>query len=286
MSSDIFRETRDVDENQLAHLIRRTLWPGTRTFTRNPWPGVAMLVQDKVYRISSSICRNCLIFTLSDENFLHILILYSSIANLRVYVGHAPILKNAKLYFFSWERQIAVVYLVALAKKIVWWTRLKELKTDIFPSSTYSISFEKKIEYPGESPSLKQFCCKVSECGKYGTIKWAYFKPGKLRENDAERACILVVLMTMTLWDFHEHPKIVFLICGSIIRIYIIPVLFAFLHAPHCIIQLCFFISFWTLSTRFYESALQPVVRGLSWSLITFIYLVAFAKKVVWWTSS
>ena len=115
-------------------------------------------VRDKLYRHGSAVTRTCPRCAQSDETVLHALVQCLSIADLwsfveqlssrvgRIRLTAESILKIDPPPSFGREGQAVFLCLVAMVKEIVWWTRLKGLKTDTFLFGQALINFEIKTE--------------------------------------------------------------------------------------------------------------------------------------------
>jgi hypothetical protein len=158
-SDDVLGETLGIDEEELAGLFRRTFSPGTMdNFQKSlAWQCYrkALPVRDKLYRHGSAVRRSCPRCAQSDETVLHALVQCPSIADLWSFVEQLlsrvgwirlsaeSIVKIAPPPSFGREGQAIFLCLVAMAKEVVWWTRLKGLKTDTFLFGQALIDFFK-----------------------------------------------------------------------------------------------------------------------------------------------
>jgi hypothetical protein len=158
-SDDVLGETLGVDGKKLAALYRRTFGPGPmdnfqKSLAWQCYRG-ALPVRDKLYRHGSAVTRTCPRCAQGDETVLHALVQCPCIADLwsyveqllsrvgRIELSTESILKIDPPPSFGREGRAVFLCLVAMAKEIVWWTRLKGLKTDIFLFGQALIGFFK-----------------------------------------------------------------------------------------------------------------------------------------------
>jgi hypothetical protein len=158
-SDDVLGETLGIDGEKLAALYRRTFGPGPmdnfqKSLAWQCYRG-ALPVRDKLHRHGSAVTRTCPRCAQSDETVLHALVQCACIADLWSYVEQLlsrvgridlsteTILKIDPPPSFGREGRAVFLCLVAMTKEIVWWTRLKGLKTDTFLFGQALIGFFK-----------------------------------------------------------------------------------------------------------------------------------------------
>ncbi len=175
---DVLGETLGADESELAGLFRRTFGPGTMdNFQKSlAWQCYrkALPVRDKLHRHGSAVSRACPRCAQGDETVLHALVQCPDIANLWSYVEQLlsrmeqtrlsaeSIVRIAPPPSFGREGQAVFLCLVAMAKEVVWWTRLKGLKTDTFLSGHaltdfFKFHLERKVRVEREVLSSSKF---------------------------------------------------------------------------------------------------------------------------------
>ncbi|GAB1599396.1 hypothetical protein Ahia01_000216800, partial [Argonauta hians] len=148
-NNDVLGETLTVDDDQLAGLFRRTFGPGPmdnfqRSLAWQCYRG-ALPVRDKLFRHGyqryGQLCPRC---DRENETVQHALITCPGVRDVWVYaeqllsrMGAAAlstesIVKIDPPSHLCEEGRAVFVALVAVAKMIVWWTRLRGLKSGFF----------------------------------------------------------------------------------------------------------------------------------------------------------
>ena len=159
MSDDGLGETLGVDEGCLSGLFWRTFRSGImdnfqKSLAWQCYRG-ALPVRDKLYRHGSANSRTCPRCDQGDETVLHAIVQCPCIAELwacveqllsrvgRVRLSAGSIVKIEPPPSFGREGRLVFLCLVAMVKEIVWWTRLKGLRSGLFLSGQALINFFK-----------------------------------------------------------------------------------------------------------------------------------------------
>ncbi|MCP3653585.1 MAG: zinc-binding domain-containing protein [Herbaspirillum sp.] len=157
MSDDGLGAILGVDANSLSALFRRTFRSGTmdnfqKSLAWQCYRG-ALPVRDKLYRHGSANNRTCPRCAQGDETVLHALVqcpcieslwvcvegLLSRMGQIRLTAG--SIIRIEPPTSLGTEGRLVFLCLVAMAKEVVWWSRLKGLRTDTFLSGQTLIDF-------------------------------------------------------------------------------------------------------------------------------------------------